>query len=200
MSVGEWQSLAAVAAAGDALLRAAILATIQVESRGNPRAVGSSGERGLGQIMAATAQLYGYRGTLAGLHDPATNIGLTARILRDLLGRFGGRLDYVASSYNCGYLGSPARPRCLRSGGALANASYVRGWIAALKQWGSEPRVQRQGACPPGQRIFAGRCVHDIGFSREITVSAGAPRGSTPWWLLAVVLGVGVVGYALTGD
>src|SRR4051812_15795906 len=51
-------------------------AVAQVESRYNPKAVGSLGEVGLMQIRAPTAALLGYKGEAAGLAEPETNVRL----------------------------------------------------------------------------------------------------------------------------
>jgi hypothetical protein len=49
-------------------------AVVQVESAYVPDAVGGVGEVGLMQIRPTTAAMLGYRGTLAGLFEPETNI------------------------------------------------------------------------------------------------------------------------------
>ncbi|MFC5083361.1 lytic transglycosylase domain-containing protein [Microvirga arabica] len=49
-------------------------AVAQVESSYNPGSVGGVGEVGLMQIRPTTAAMLGYRGTLAGLFEPETNI------------------------------------------------------------------------------------------------------------------------------
>jgi hypothetical protein len=49
-------------------------AVVQVESSYVPGAVGGVGEVGLMQIRPTTAAMLGYRGTLAGLFEPETNI------------------------------------------------------------------------------------------------------------------------------
>jgi Transglycosylase SLT domain len=49
-------------------------AVAQVESAYDPGAVGGVGEIGLMQICPTTAAMLGYRGTLAGLFEPETNI------------------------------------------------------------------------------------------------------------------------------
>jgi Transglycosylase SLT domain len=51
-------------------------AVAQVESRYDPKAVGSLGEVGLMQIRAPTAALLGYKGEAAGLAEPETNVRL----------------------------------------------------------------------------------------------------------------------------
>jgi hypothetical protein len=49
-------------------------AVVQVESAYDPGAFGGVGEVGLMQIRPTTAAMLGYRGTLAGLFEPETNI------------------------------------------------------------------------------------------------------------------------------
>src|SRR5215218_441126 len=51
-------------------------AIAQVESRYDPKAVGSLGEVGLMQIRPRTAALLGYKGEAAGLAEPETNVRL----------------------------------------------------------------------------------------------------------------------------
>jgi soluble lytic murein transglycosylase-like protein len=58
-----------------------VMAIIEQESRFNPRAVGTSGELGLMQLMPSTAADMGYVGALDGLFDPETNIRLGMRYL-----------------------------------------------------------------------------------------------------------------------
>lgn len=71
-----------------------IFATIMIESGGNPNAVRyeprlNDASYGLGQLLYSTARGLGYRGTPAGLYDPATNIDLIARYHRRNLDRHG---------------------------------------------------------------------------------------------------------------
>ena len=51
-------------------------AVAQVESRYDPKAVGSLGEVGLMQIRPRTAALLGYKGEAIGLAEPETNVRL----------------------------------------------------------------------------------------------------------------------------
>lgn len=77
---------------------ALILAIIQVESGGNPRAVSRTGAAGLMQLTAATARRYGARDPF----DPASNVAAGARFLHDLLARYRGNLRLTLAAWNVG--------------------------------------------------------------------------------------------------
>lgn len=67
-------------------------ALVSRESGYNWRAVGRAGEIGLTQIKPATARAIGFRGTLAALFDPATNLRFGLRYARMALDRGNIRL------------------------------------------------------------------------------------------------------------
>lgn len=69
-----------------------------VESRFRTSAVSPKGARGLMQFMPETATRYG----LTDPHDPRAAIDAAARYLRDLLKKFGGRVDLAVAAYNAG--------------------------------------------------------------------------------------------------
>jgi len=69
-----------------------------VESRFKVDAVSPKGARGLMQFMPETAARYG----LTNPNDPRAAIDAAAKYLRDLLARFGGRLDLTLAAYNAG--------------------------------------------------------------------------------------------------
>lgn len=69
-----------------------------IESRFRVRATSPKGARGLMQFMPATAARYGLRDP----YDPGAAIDAGARYLRDLLRRFGGRVDLALAAYNAG--------------------------------------------------------------------------------------------------
>lgn len=85
-----------------------IFATIMIESGGNPRAVRyeprlNDASYGLGQLLYSTARGLGYRGSPAGLYDPATNIDLIARYHRRNLDRHGHLTpQQLTVAYNTG--------------------------------------------------------------------------------------------------
>jgi soluble lytic murein transglycosylase-like protein len=68
------------------------------ESRFKVEAVSPKGARGPMQFMPETAARYG----LVNPHDPKAAIDAGARYLRDLLKRFGGRIDLALAAYNAG--------------------------------------------------------------------------------------------------
>lgn len=82
-------------------------AIIAVESGFNPNAVSSQGAIGLMQILPTTAERCGLQADkkrliAKKLTDPAINIRLAARYLRDLEDMFARRPELVVASYNAG--------------------------------------------------------------------------------------------------
>ncbi len=69
-----------------------------IESRFRNDAVSPKGAGGPMQFMPATARRYG----LQNPHDPKAAIDAAAHYLRDLLTKFGGRLDLALAAYNAG--------------------------------------------------------------------------------------------------
>ena len=78
-----------------------VTALIYVESAFRPRARSPKGALGLMQVMPATAARYGVV-TEQRLLEPAINIEIGTRYLRDLSDLFDGRLDLVLAAYNAG--------------------------------------------------------------------------------------------------
>lgn len=76
---------------------ALLMAVIDVESGGNPRAVSSKGATGLMQLMPRTGALHGAHD----LFDPRQNVVAGARYLRALVGQF-GNLALALAAYNAG--------------------------------------------------------------------------------------------------
>lgn len=79
-----------------------IVAIILSESGGDPNAVGSVGEIGLGQILPSTARSLGLSGPIDQLFDPAVNVEFMARLLRELGTRFGGDVESIVAHYKAG--------------------------------------------------------------------------------------------------
>ncbi len=104
-----WHPIVARAAERFDLDPALILGVIAVESKGDPDARGRAGERGLMQLMPATAiEQAGFLGFEhpddVDLFDPETNITLGAAYLREQMHRF-SRPSLALAAYNAG----PAR-------------------------------------------------------------------------------------------
>jgi len=133
------------AAARYSLPPAIVAGVVAAESAFNPQAYRAEpalgdASRGLMQILSTTARGLGYTGPPAGLFDPATNVNLGARYLRQLYdaARASGPLvtDYEAwtralSAYNAGF--STVRPGDAKrdATGAPINADY----IARVRRW-----------------------------------------------------------------
>jgi soluble lytic murein transglycosylase-like protein len=80
--------------------RSLVLAVIEVESAGNPRAVSRAGALGLMQLMPANASRLGV--SPESLFDPAKNILAGTRLLAVLLRYYAGDLVSVLVAYNAG--------------------------------------------------------------------------------------------------
>lgn len=125
-----------------------------MESRFRIEAVSPKGARGPMQLMPDTARRYG----VLNPHDPQQAIDGAARYLRDLLRRFGGRVDLAMAAYNSGegtvesFLigrslllpnGKVINPHRLITGGIppyIETREYVRqGLTLLLKQEPSQP-------------------------------------------------------------
>ena len=124
-----------------------------IESRYRINAVSPKGARGPMQFMPETAARYGLRDP----HDPEHAIDAAARYFRDLLKKFGGRVDLAVAAYNAGegavssfMTGKPLRLRDGRivntrgvvTGGIppyLETQRYVRSVLAALNNSVTRP-------------------------------------------------------------
>ncbi len=76
-------------------------AIAHVESRHNTNAVSPAGARGVMQVMPTTGQRFGV-GKASDLHDPRTNLDVSATYLKKLQERFGNDLPLVLAAYNAG--------------------------------------------------------------------------------------------------
>lgn len=83
-----------------------VAALIRQESTFNPGVRSHAGARGLMQILPSTGRLLArqerLRYDVSDLYDPEINIRYGTRYLKDVLGSFGGRVDYALASYNAG--------------------------------------------------------------------------------------------------
>ncbi len=77
-------------------------AVVWQESKYRPDVVGSSGERGLMQILPATARGMGYQGNADGLHDPETNLRFGMKYLAKAYRLAGGDICQTVLRYNGG--------------------------------------------------------------------------------------------------
>ncbi len=75
-----------------------VFCVIEHESHFHVRALSPKGARGLMQLMPGTASRFGVRHSF----EPAENIYGGTQYLKELLAKFGGRLDLVLASYNAG--------------------------------------------------------------------------------------------------
>ncbi len=94
-------ALAEKVAVDEGVPSALVHAVIAVES-GWRRDATNGTSIGLMQITPATARSLGYRGSVKGLFDPATNIGLGVRYLALAYERSGGDLCATVSRYQSG--------------------------------------------------------------------------------------------------
>lgn len=76
-------------------------AIARVESRHQPEAVSPAGAHGLMQVILPTARNFGVNNERA-LHDPLTNLHVSASYLKRVQLRFGNDLPLVLAAYNAG--------------------------------------------------------------------------------------------------
>lgn len=137
------------------------------ESRFRVEAISPKGARGPMQFMPDTATRYG----LANPHDPKAAIDAGARYLRDLLQRFGGRVDLALAAYNAGegtvesFL--TGRPLLLRTGKIINPRGIVTGGIPPYAE--TENYVSSILKMSFGSSGFAQR-------KSERSISRSAPR------------------------
>lgn len=95
---------------------------VNVESNFDVRARSSADAVGLAQVQLGTARFYRPGITLEQLMDPATNLSIGFRYLRDLLGTYQGNLRLALLAYNRG----PAKVNQLLDGGREPHGGYAR--------------------------------------------------------------------------
>jgi Transglycosylase SLT domain len=105
-----------------------------IESRYRLDAVSPKGARGPMQFMPDTAKRFGVRNP----HDPQQAIDAAARYLRDLLMKFGGRLDLALAAYNAGEgtveSFQTGRPLVLTSGKIINRRGQITGGIPPYRE------------------------------------------------------------------
>lgn len=114
---------------------------VQLESGGNPDAVGTSGEHGLAQLMPATARTLG-----VDPRDPQQAIRGAATLLRHLMTKYRGDIAKVLAAYNEGETQFDKR---MKRGLPLPPITqrYVRNGLALLRAGGQQ--IQRAGVGAP---------------------------------------------------
>jgi len=145
-----------------------------IESRFKVDAVSPKGARGPMQFMPDTAARYG----LINPHDPKAAIDAAAQYLRDLLQKFGGRIDLALAAYNSGEGAVESfrtgRPLVLRTGKIINPRGVITGGIPPYSEtqsyvnsilklsFGSStlshPNTdQRRAVRSPSRKTFRGR-------------------------------------------
>jgi len=105
-----------------------LAAQLYAESGFNPFAISPAGARGIAQFMPGTARSYGLRDPF----DPAASIQAQARLMRDLLRRF-GTVPLALAAYNAG-AGAVAGCGCIPS--YAETRAYVTRVLALMGQAG----------------------------------------------------------------
>ena len=106
------------------------------DAKGDPRAVGKSGERGLWQVKPNIAQKYGVNPDL--LFNPIVNRYVAKRYLSDLVGQFGGDVRKAVAAYNAG-------PGNVAKGNIPDSTKRYVAFVT-----GEQPRIEAQ----PGGKIM----------------------------------------------
>jgi hypothetical protein len=105
-----------------------------IESRYRLDAVSPKGALGPMQFMPATAEKFGLKNP----HDPRDAIDAAARYLRDLLRKFGGRLDLALAAYNAGEgtveSFQTGRPLVLASGKIINPRGQITGGMPPYRE------------------------------------------------------------------
>jgi hypothetical protein len=142
-------------------------AMMQVESAGDPYAVGSAGEFGPMQILPSTAELISAKTGIsvdAIMNDPFTNLAAAAWYLRDVIDWCGNEDIYRAlAAYNsgrCGYEGSAHYVAAVRS-------AWTSECVHALSNDDGDAAVQEYNIDPLASVCWEGKCLHPYGDSNE---------------------------------
>ena len=106
-NVAKFQPLVKRNAADNGLDPYLVQAVIAVESGYDPGAVSEKGAVGLMQVMPATGERYGVKGDAKRsvsdkLKEPAINVRVGTRYLKDLMARFADDMKLVLAAYNAG--------------------------------------------------------------------------------------------------
>lgn len=125
-------------------------AIARVESRHQPGAVSHAGAYGLMQVIVPTARRFGVDEAKA-LHDPDTNLQVSALYLKTLQRRFGNDLKLVLAAYNAGEGAVEKHGR--RMPPYRETQDYVR---KVLAEYALLLQVRRQQAVPGSTALALG--------------------------------------------
>lgn len=118
-----------VGAAREFGVEASLIAAItSLESGWNPAAESRAGARGLMQIMPST----GRRLRCGDLYSARDNLRCGARLLKRLLDRYDGRVDFALSAYA---MGARVPDRAFRQGKPAPRQRFIRRVEVARRQW-----------------------------------------------------------------
>ncbi len=154
---------------------ALVKAIVAVESGFEPGAVSPKGARGLMQVMPQTAARYGVtadrkRSAEQKLLDPAVNLQVGTRYLRDLLARFANDLSLTLAAYNAGEMAVERyKNRVPPYPETIAYVKRVREFYAAF---GPAPAATGKAAAPMG--VEPGR-VRGTFLARPARMDTDAP-------------------------
>lgn len=106
-NIARFEPLVASNARANGLEPALVKAVIAVESAFDPGAVSGKGAIGLMQVLPDTGERFGVSGDAKRsvadkLKEPAINLRVGTRYLKELLGRFGGDATLALAAYNAG--------------------------------------------------------------------------------------------------
>ena len=131
------------------------------------------------------ARSLGVRYKTAGLHDPATSLDFGTRYLRQLIDRFGGRVERVLAAYNAGPhrvdAWTAAAPRCRPRSSSRASrsprrASYVMTILANREHYRRHLRpLRRRSARRDAGRLAVSFRLGDFK-TQDRSGAAGASR------------------------
>ena len=144
-----YQALIETHARANGLDPALVKAVIAVESSFDPVALSTRGAIGLMQIIPETGVRYGLvpdgrRSVVEKLRDPAINVRIGTRYLRDLLARFGSDVSLALAAYNAGEGSVAARAN------SVPPFAETREYVRLVRQVYA---LYRPAAVPPPTRV-----------------------------------------------
>ena len=120
-----------------------VFLVIEKESRFRTRALSPKGAMGLMQLMPGTARRLGVRRPF----EPSENIRAGTQYMRELMDRFGGKVDLVLASYNAG------EGAVLKYGRNVPPYRETRDYVKTIgKRYGLSGRQNAENEVPEPQR------------------------------------------------